>query len=134
VNIAVILAGGIGKRMGSDIPKQFIKINSKPVVVYTLEKFQRHPEIDAIEVVSVESYINEVWSYFQEYNITKLKWVVKGGKNFQESAKNGVFNLKKSCCEDDIIMFHMSVSPLIDNEIISDSINTCKKYGNAIAA
>jgi 2-C-methyl-D-erythritol 4-phosphate cytidylyltransferase len=134
VNIAVILAGGVGKRMGADIPKQFIKINSKPVVVYTLEKFQRHPEIDAIEVVSVESYINEVWSYFQEYNITKLKWVVKGGKNFQESAKNGVFNLEKSCCEDDIIMFHMSVSPLIDNEIISDSINTCKKYGNAIAA
>jgi len=134
MNIAVILAGGVGKRMGADIPKQFIEIDGKPVIVYTLEKFQQNSEIDAIEVVSVESYINDVWKYAQKYNITKLKWVVAGGDTAQESTRNGVFNLKKVCGEDDIIMFHMSVSPLIDDEIIFDSLKTCKEYGNAIAA
>lgn len=134
MNIAIILAGGVGRRMGADIPKQFLEIDEKPIIVYTLEKFQNNTEIDYIQVVSVKSYIDEVWEYAKKYNITKLKWIVEGGDSAQESIKNGVFNLEKHCNKDDIIMFHMSVSPLIDDEIINDSLTTCEKYGNAIAA
>lgn len=134
MNIAVILAGGVGRRMGVAIPKQFLVIRGKPVIVYTLEKFQNHSQIDEIEVVCVESYIDEVWSYKEKYGISKLRWVAKGGDTFQESASNGVFNLEDNCEAEDIIMFHMSVSPLIDDDIISDSLSVCRKYGNAISA
>lgn len=134
MNIAVILAGGVGKRMGADIPKQFLEIDGKPIIIYTLEKFQNNSEIDFIEVVSVKSYIEEVWTYAEKYKITKMKWVVEGGDSAQESIRNGVLNLENYCRSEDVIMIHMSVSPLIDDEIIHDSLATCKKYGNAIAA
>lgn len=134
MNIAIILAGGVGNRMGADIPKQFIEIDGKPVIVYTLEKFENNPAIDFIEVVAVKSYIKDVWGYVEKYNITKLRWVVEGGDSAQESIRNGIFNLEKYCNNDDIIMFHMSVSPLIDDEIINDSLAICKKFGNAVAA
>lgn len=133
MNIAVILAGGIGRRMGSDIPKQFIEIDNKPVIIYTMEKFQDNEEIDAIEVVCLESYIGKVWAYAKKHDISKLKWIVSGGETAQESIRNGVFNLENVCDENDIVMFHMSVSPLIDDEIITDALHVCKKYGNAIA-
>lgn len=134
MNIAVILAGGVGKRMGADIPKQFIEVRGKPVIVYVLEKFEMHPEIDAIEVVCVEQYIDDVWSYSRKYNIRKLKWVVAGGNTCQESIRNGVFFLEDKCKDDDILIIHMSVSPLIDNEIITDSLAVCQRYGNAVSA
>lgn len=134
MNIAVVLAGGVGRRMGAEIPKQFIEINNKPVIVYTLEKFENHPEIDAIEVVCVEDYIDQMWQYAEKFNITKLKWVTAGGETAQESTRNGLYNLDGECSDDDNIMFHMSVSPLIDDEIISDSLNVCNQYGNAVAA
>lgn len=133
MNIAVILAGGVGRRMGASIPKQFIDVLGKPVIVYTLEKFQNNDEIDAIQVVAVESYIDKVWEYAEKYKITKLQWVVPGGSSAQESTKNSVFHLEKHLSRNDIVLYHMSVSPLIDNEIISDSLHVCEKYGNAIA-
>lgn len=133
MNVAVILAGGVGRRMGADIPKQFIEVLGKPVIVYTLEKFQNNKEIDAIQVVAVESYIEKVWEYAEKYNITKLKWVVPGGASAQESTRNSVFHLENHITRNDTVLYHMSVSPLIDDEIISDSLRVCKKYGNAIA-
>lgn len=133
MNVAVILAGGVGRRMGADIPKQFIEVLGKPVIVYTLEKFQNNKEIDAIQVVAVESYIEKVWEYAEKYNITKLKWVVPGGTSAQESTRNSVFHLEDYITRSDTVLYHMSVSPLIDDEIISDSLRVCKKYGNAIA-
>ena len=93
MNIAIIIAGGSGRRMGEDIPKQFINIFDKPVLVYTLEGFQQHPQIDAIEVVCIEGWIDVVWSYARQFNIDKLKWVILGGKTGQESIRNGVFYL-----------------------------------------
>ena len=132
--IAVILAGGVGIRMGHDIPKQFIEVLGKPVIVHTLEVFENNPEIDAIEVVAVSEYAAEVESYKVKYNITKLKWVVHGGKTCQDSIRNGVMGLENICSPDDIIVLAMSVCPLITNDIIADSISVCKKHGNAIAA
>jgi len=96
--------------------------------------FETHPEIDAIEIVVVEDYIEEIWTIKDEYNLSKIRWVVQGGKNFQESAYNGIMNLKNTCSKSDIIMLAMSVSPLISDEIITDSLKVCKEFGNAIAA
>lgn len=133
MNISVVLAGGAGKRMGAPVPKQFLEVFGKPVIVYTLEILQSNPIIDAIEVVCVEDYIQEVLSYIDLYKLSKLKWVVPGGSSAQESIRNGIFGLEDICKPEDIVMLVMSVAPLIDDEIISDSFSVCKKYGNAIA-
>ena len=93
-NIAIIIAGGSGHRMGQDIPKQFINVYDKPVLIYTLESFQRHPQIDAIEVVCIDGWCDVLRAYARQFNITKLKWIVSGGTSGQESIRNGVFHLE----------------------------------------
>ena len=134
MNIAVILAGGVGKRMGTDIPKQFIEVLNKPIIIYTLERFEKHPEIDAIEIVCIESHINYIRKLISDYDISKVKWVVSGGETFQESVFNGINNLKKECTGNDNVLIHMSVSPFVEDDIISDSLKICNEYGNAISA
>jgi 2-C-methyl-D-erythritol 4-phosphate cytidylyltransferase len=134
MNIAVVLAGGTGNRMGASVPKQFMHVLGKPVIVYTLEVFESHPDIDAIEVVLLEGYEDQMQKYKEEYNLTKLKWITTGGANFQESVYNGVTFLENHCTNDDIIMLAMSVCPLITDDIITDSLEVCNKYGNAISA
>ncbi len=102
MNIAIIIAGGVGSRMGQDIPKQFINVYDKPIIIYTLEGFQRHPLIDAIEVVCIDGWHDVLWAYSKQYGIDKLKWVVSGGKTGQESIRNGVYNLESSASDDEI--------------------------------
>ena len=89
MNIAIIIAGGVGSRMGQSIPKQFINVYDKPILLYTLESFEKHPMVDAIELVCIDGWENVVWSYAEQYNISKLKWIVKGGNSGQESIRNG---------------------------------------------
>ena len=134
MTVAVILAGGAGARMEGDIPKQYIKVLDKPVIVHTLEIFENNPEIDAIEVVTVPAFADGVRGYKKQYGITKLKWVVNGGETCQESIRNGVMGLERVCSGEDVVMLAMSVCPLITDDIIADSLKVCKKYGNAIAA
>lgn len=134
MNIAIIIAGGSGHRMGQDIPKQFINIYDKPVLLYTLEGFQRHPQIDAIEVVCIDGWHDIVWAYAKQFNIDKLKWIVSGGKTGQESIRNGVYNLEDKCNDDDIIIIHDGIRPLVEESVLSDVIVTCEKYGNAVTS
>lgn len=134
MNIAVILAGGVGTRVGAEIPKQYIKIMGKPIMVYTLEKFENNSNIDAIEFVCIKGHIPYVESIVKEYNINKVRWYVEGGSTFQESTMNGIFNLRDKVTKDDIVLIQFAVSPMITDEIINDSIKVCKKYGNAVAA
>ena len=134
MNIAIIIAGGSGKRTGQEIPKQFINIYDKPVIIYTLEGFQRHPDIDAIEVVCLDGWHDILRAYARQYDITKLKWIVSGGESGQESIRNGVFNLKGKCQPDDIIIIHDGIRPMIDEDVLSDVIVTCKKHGNAVTS
>jgi 2-C-methyl-D-erythritol 4-phosphate cytidylyltransferase len=134
MNVAVIIAGGSGSRMGQDIPKQFINVYDKPVLIYTLEGFQKHPEIDAIEVVCIDGWHDLVWAYAKQFNITKLKWVISGGSTGQESIRNGVYNLEDKCKEGDTVIIHDGIRPLVDNEVLSDIIIKCKKYGNAVTS
>ncbi len=133
-NIAIIIAGGVGKRMGQSIPKQFININDKPVLVYTLESFQKHPQIDAIELVCLDGWQNVARAYAEQYGISKLKWIVTGGKSGQESIRNGVYNLESKVADDDVILIHDGVRPLLNSEVISDVIVKCQKYGNAVTS
>ena len=134
MHIAIIIAGGSGKRMGQSIPKQFIHINDKPVIIYTLEGFQRHPQIDAIEVVCLEGWHEVLWAYAKQFGITKLKWVVSGGATGQESIRNGVFNLEGKASEEDTIIIHDGIRPLVDESVLSDVIRKCHEYGNAVTS
>lgn len=134
MTIAIIIAGGVGRRMGQDIPKQFINVYDKPVLLYTLESFERHPQVDAIELVCVDGWQDTVWSYAKQYGITKLKWMVTGGATGQESIRNGVFNLEGKAKEDDIIIVHDGIRPLVDSSVLSDVIAKCRQYGNAVTS
>lgn len=134
MNIALIIAGGSGSRMNQDIPKQFINVYDKPVLIYTLEGFERHPEIDLIEVVCLDGWHDILWAYAKQFNITKLKWVISGGASGQESIRNGVFNLESKCNKDDIIIIHDGIRPMVDETVLSDVIVKCKQYGNAVTS
>lgn len=134
MNVALLTAAGKGTRMQTEIPKQFIHINNKPVILYTLEAFQRHPQIDAIIVVTLDSWKDLIWAYAKQYNISKLKWVVTGGDTGQESIKKGIDLLTQECEKDTVVMVHDGNRPLISDEIISDSFATFQHYGSAVAA
>ncbi len=133
-NIAIIIAGGSGHRMGLDIPKQFVNVYDKPVLLYTLEGFERHPQIDEIEVVCIDGWQDVLWAYAKQFNITKLKWVVTGGETGQESIRNGVYNLEGKCAEEDLVIIHDGIRPLVDEWVLSDVIEKAKKYGNAVTS
>lgn len=87
--------------MGQDIPKQFITIEGKPIIIYTLESFQHHPQVDRILVVCKSGWEETMWAYIKEFNISKVKWVITGGSKGQESINNGVQFLKDYSEDDD---------------------------------
>lgn len=133
-NVAIIIAGGSGSRMGQDIPKQFINVYDKPILVYTLESFQRHPQVDAIEVVCIDGWHDILWAYAKQFNINKLKWVISGGKSGQESIRNGVFNLEGKINADDNVIIHDGIRPLVEPSVLTDVISKCSQYGNAVTS
>ena len=133
-NVAIIIAGGSGHRMGQDIPKQFINVYDKPVIIYTLESFQKHPMVDEIEVVCIEGWEQILWAYAKQFGIDKLRWIVPGGNSGQESIRNGVYNLQGKCKNGDIVNIHDGVRPLVDGEILTDVIRTAQKYGNGVTS
>ena len=132
MNIALIIAGGSGRRMGQEIPKQFLTINEKPVIVYTLEAFEKHPEIDEIYVVCLDGWEQILLAYARQFDITKLKSVTAGGDSGQESIRRGIESLRYGHSEDDLVLIHDAIRPMVSADIISDCIVTTKRYGNAI--
>ena len=135
MNIALITAGGVGSRMHQEIPKQFLHVNNKPIIIYTLEAFQKNPSFDAIIVALLDRWDEILWAYARQFNITKLKWVVTGGETGQESIKNCLAKLyEEGLTEDTVITIHDGNRALITQDIIADSLATYKKYGSAVAA
>lgn len=134
MNVALIMAGGTGERTNQDIPKQFLNVYDKPIIIYTLEAFQSHPDIDAIMVSCLAGWEEILWAYSKQFNITKLKWIIRGGKTGQESACNGALALKNICSDDDIVIQHDAIRPMVSADIISDCIVKARKYGNGLAA
>ena len=133
MNVALLTAAGSGTRMHQDIPKQFIHVDNKPIIIHTMEAFQRHPSINAIIVVTIDSWKDVLWAYAKQFNITKLKWVVPGGETGQDSIRNGLETLVKEISKDDVVMVHDGNRPLVSSEIISDSLVTFARYGSAVA-
>lgn len=131
--IALLTAAGNGSRMNQDIPKQFIHINNKPLIIYTLEAFQKHPGIDAIIVVGLQGWMDILWAYAKQFNIDKLKWIVTGGETGQESIRNGILELKKHCNKEDVVMIHDGNRSFVSEEIISDSLVKYNLNGSAVA-
>ena len=132
MNIALILAGGTGRRMHQEVPKQFLNVNDKPVIIYTLEAFQTHPDIDRIGVVCVDGWHDILKAYARQYKIDKLDWVISGGETGQGSIRNGVFEAESRYSGEDIILVHDAIRPMVSHEIISDCIVQCKRHGSAI--
>lgn len=134
MNIALIIAGGSGHRMNQDIPKQFINIDNRPLIIYTLEAFQKHPSIDAIIVSCLKGWSEILKAYAKQFNITKLIDVLDGGENGQVSIRNGVNALRENFDKEDIVLVHDAIRPMVSQDIISDCIRQCKVHGSAIAA
>ena len=134
MNIALIIAGGTGPRLGQEIPKQFLNVYDKPVIIYTLEGFQRHQEIDAIEVVCLEGWSEMLRAYSKQFNIDKLRWVTPSGETAQESIRNGVFALREVCGPEDIVVIHDGIRPMVEDFVLTDVLVKCRQYGNAVTS
>lgn len=133
MNIALIIAGGSGNRMGQDIPKQFMHVDGSPIIIHTMLCFQRHPDIEAIAVVCLRGWETVLQSYANQFNVTKLKWIFPGGNSGMESIHNGIYGLKDAgCADDDLVLIHDAVRPLLSQDIISSNIAICQAYGYAI--
>lgn len=135
MNIGVIFAGGVGRRMNNKgLPKQFLKIYNEPIIVHTLKIFQESDQIDALVVAIVETYIDYMKQLVKEYNLTKVKLIVPGGETGQLSIYNGLKAAQKiGNGENDIVLVHDGVRPLIDSELLARNINAVKQYGSAIS-
>lgn len=134
MNIALILAGGCGSRTQQDVPKQFMNVYEKPLIIYTLENFQKHPEVDGIVVVCLEGWDEVLKAYARQYGITKLRWVTKGGGDGQESTRKGMESLRDVCRETDIVIVHDAIRPFLTPEVISDAIRVCREKGSGLSA
>lgn len=134
MNIALILAGGTDPKFQMSVPKQFVNVFNRPVIVYTLEAFQKHKDIDAIMVACLDGWQEMVNAYAKQFNIDKLKWVITGGNDGQASARMGILALQDVCKADDVIVLHDSIRPFVSGDIISDSIRVCRLHGMGVAA
>lgn len=134
MNYCIIIAGGVGSRLGASVPKQFVEVLGKPVIVYTLEHFQNHTDIDAIELVCVDGYQDYLKDIVDKYGISKVIKIVKGGSEYERSIMNGIAGLEGIAKPDDVVMIHWSASPFLSEEMITDNIRVCKEKGNAITA
>lgn len=132
-NIALIIAGGVGARTHQDIPKQFIHVKNVPVIIYTLKAFQDHPGIDAIEVACLEGWHEFLRAYARQFGISKLENIVNGGETNEASLRNGLWDIAERYKEDDdVVLVHDAIRPLVSADVISDCIRVCRTFGNAV--
>jgi len=135
MNHALIFAGGTGHRMNTrSKPKQFLELHGKPIIIYTLELFEWHPEVDSITIVCLKEWIPVLRNLLRRYDITKAVRIVPGGSTGHLSIYHGLEAMKGTAQADDIVLIHDGVRPLITSELISKNIATCREKGNAITA
>lgn len=130
-NYVILLAGGVGKRMQTDIPKQFIEIDNKPIIVYSIENFQRNPQIEKIVVVCIKDWIGKLKKIVDEYSLSKVEWIVEGGDTSHDSIRNGVFFLRDKIDPEDYIIVHDAVRPVLPQKAIDEVIRVAHENGNA---
>ena len=132
MNVAILLAGGTGSRIGGDIPKQFIEVMGKPIMIYCLEIFERNPLIDEIVLVCLESHISLAEQYCEKYGISKISHIVPGGIDFTHSCMNGMEALRNRCDRDDNVLIVAADRPFISDDEIEEAIQLSKKHGSGI--
>ncbi len=120
--------------MGKSVPKQFLNVDNKPIIFYPLEIMEQHPDIDAVEIVCVDSFIDEMWTMVEKAGFKKVKWITAGGETCQDSTRNGINNLKGKINSDDIILIHMASYPLASAEIMSGCIESAVENGSGCTA
>ncbi len=133
-NIALVIAGGSGKRMGQEIPKQFLTVDDKPVIIYTLENFERNDRVDEIITVCIDGWHNVLSAFCKQFGISKAKYIINGGETVQQSIYNGVKKAYELYGEDACLIIHDSIRPLVDESVLNDVIEVCHKYGNAVTS
>jgi 2-C-methyl-D-erythritol 4-phosphate cytidylyltransferase len=130
---ALIFAGGTGQRMSTRAtPKQFLELHGKPVIMYTIEHFERHPAVDSMVVVCLESWIPELKRLLRRYDIHKVTTIVAGGETGHASIYNGLLAMRETSADDDIVLIHDGVRPLIDEQLLTDNIAAVREHGAAI--
>ncbi len=143
MNIVIILAGGVGSRVGASRPKQFVEVLGKPILAYTIEIYQKYPHIDIIGIVCHEKWMEFTKSLVKEQGFSKVKWIIKGGNTFQDSVMNGVNHLRNMLAsnggtgeisETDLVLIHYGAAPFTSDQIIADCIKVACKNGNAFTA
>lgn len=130
---AIILAGGTGSRTRADRPKQFVEVLNKPILAYTIEIFQNHPQVDSIEVVCHKDWKDYLEEIIRFNNFTKVKWIVDGGNTFQYSCLNGVNNLKDKISKEDYVLIQYGAAPFTSGKIVSDVIRVMKERKAAVS-
>jgi len=134
MNVGVIFAGGVGRRMNNNsVPKQFLQLNGKPIIIYTLEVFQNCPDVDAICIASLSSHIDYLKELCSKFGITKLKWIVPGGATSMESTFNALNAVYRDCPRDTVVMIHDGVRPIISSELLQANIQAVHEYGSAVS-
>jgi 2-C-methyl-D-erythritol 4-phosphate cytidylyltransferase len=131
---AIIIAGGSGTRMGLEVPKQFHLVEDKPVLLYTLEAFQEHPSVSSIGVVCIDGWHEILQDYADRFSVPKLDWIISGGESAQESIYLGVQQLEGTCADDDVVIIHDGIRPLVDPAVVSDVLAVCHRHGNAVTS
>lgn len=133
-NYVILLAGGVGKRMKSELPKQFLEVNGKPIIVYSIENFQRNNHIEKLVVVCVKEWIEYLKEIIEKYNLSKVEWIIEGGNTGHDSIRNGVFFLRNKVNSDDYIIVHDAVRPILPQKAIDEVIKVAYMNGNASSA
>lgn len=130
-NYGIVLAGGVGKRMKTEIPKQFIEVEGKPIIVYSLENFQRNSQIEKIVVICVKDWIKQLKEIVEKYSLSKVEWIIEGGSTGHDSIRNGVFFLRDKTEPDDYIIVHDAVRPVLPQKVLDEVIRVAHDKGNA---
>lgn len=130
-NYVILLAGGVGTRMGADIPKQFLEVRGKPIIVYTIENFQRNDQIEKIVVVCVKTWMEKLKKIVEKYRLSKVEWIIEGGNTGHDSIRNGFFFLKDKIKSDDYVIVHDAVRPIVPQLVLDELIKTAHNQGNA---
>lgn len=117
--------------MGAEIPKQFLEVAGKPIIVHSIENFQKNPQVEKILVVCVKDWIDKAWALVKEYSLTKVEWIVEGGSTGHDSIRNGVFFLKDKLDADDYVIVHDAVRPVLPQKAIDELIKVAHDKGNA---
>ena len=133
-NHVILLAGGIGSRVGGPMPKQFLSLNDKPVIVHTLENFEKNTSIDGITIVCVKDWISHLQEILLEYKISKVTDIIEGGETGHDSTRNGIFSLREKISSEDFVIIHDAARPILPQAAINNMLEVAHEKGNASLA